>query len=238
MTKAYDQTIAAHYAAYRPPLHGLILQRILPPSENFAIGLDLGCGTGRSAHALAAYCDHVYALEPSAAMLNVATPDDDVTYLGGRSEQLPVRTNRIDVVTLAGSLFYANVVTAASEIIRVCLAGACVIAYDFQVLLDEALASFDLGIPGAKSSYNPRANFSGCVGFKEMEVVADAVELPLEPIDLAHLSLADPTRHDVFARRYDTLEPTHALASELYSMGPLTLRANIFYSSYQVGGNE
>jgi hypothetical protein len=42
----YDSTSARHYAAFRPPLHSLILERVIGPSESFQVGLDIGCGTG------------------------------------------------------------------------------------------------------------------------------------------------------------------------------------------------
>src|SRR5690625_4484968 len=68
----YDANAAAHYAAYRPPLHAMILGRVLTGNASFDIGLDIGCGTGYSAVALAKYCKFVYGIDPSPSMLNRA----------------------------------------------------------------------------------------------------------------------------------------------------------------------
>jgi hypothetical protein len=45
-TKQYDSAVAAHYAAFRPPLHRPILERLIRPGETFSVGLDVGCGSG------------------------------------------------------------------------------------------------------------------------------------------------------------------------------------------------
>src|SRR5699024_11326965 len=62
---AYSDLLAYHYSAYRPPLHALILKRLLAPENSFQTGVDIGCGTGYSARALAPYCEHVYGVDPS-----------------------------------------------------------------------------------------------------------------------------------------------------------------------------
>lgn len=60
MSEEYDEAIAYHYNAYRPPLHEVILSQVLGKDERFQNGLDIGCGTGYSAIALAKYCSQVY----------------------------------------------------------------------------------------------------------------------------------------------------------------------------------
>ena len=60
----YDETIAIHYAAYRPPLHEIILKKSLNSAGNPRIGLDIGCGTSRSSQALKEYCHYVVGIDP------------------------------------------------------------------------------------------------------------------------------------------------------------------------------
>ena len=113
MSERYDTTAAAHYAAYRPPLHAMILARVLPPGAAFDAGLDVGCGTGYSAVALAHYCQRVYGVEPSAEMLARALPHDRVQYLAGAAEHLPLPDDSVDLIAFAGSLFYADASAAS-----------------------------------------------------------------------------------------------------------------------------
>ena len=77
----YDNLIAGHYAAYRPPLHQKILSLALPKDRRFEVGLDVGSGTGYSAIALADFCESVFGVEPSDAMREKATQHNKVKYL-------------------------------------------------------------------------------------------------------------------------------------------------------------
>jgi len=62
----YNVNVAYHYQAYRPDLHLPILQSVLG-TQRVAAGLDIGCGTGQSALALAHFCTRVTGLEPAPA---------------------------------------------------------------------------------------------------------------------------------------------------------------------------
>src|SRR5512135_2775248 len=136
MTERYDERAASHYAAYRPPLHRMILRRVLSESAHFRAGLDVGCGTGYSALALADACDRVYGIDPSASMLARATADQKVAYLRATADRIPLRNASIDIITFAGSLFYADADATRAEIRRVSPSGI-VIAYDFEVLVGD-----------------------------------------------------------------------------------------------------
>src|SRR5699024_12745632 len=86
----YDDALARHYKAFRPPLHQLILRRILSPYDKFKSGLDIGCGTGYSAIALAQYCAQVYAIDPSQAMLKLSSAEDkNIVYHMASVECIP-----------------------------------------------------------------------------------------------------------------------------------------------------
>jgi predicted TPR repeat methyltransferase len=83
VTDPFPQAVAAHYDAYRPSLHDRILAPLLDDRGPFNVGVDVGCGTGRSAVALAAYRARVHGVDPSPAMLAQATTHDRITYREG-----------------------------------------------------------------------------------------------------------------------------------------------------------
>jgi len=86
MNEHYNQEIARHYSADRPPLHPMILSYVLSKRRIFLISLDVGCGTGDSAIALAKYCEHVYGIEPSAAMFKEVMPHKQIKLLVAATE--------------------------------------------------------------------------------------------------------------------------------------------------------
>ncbi len=142
MTERYDNSAAWHYAAYRPPLHCLILERIFQSDETFHAGLDVGCGTGYSAIALSRYCDHVFGVDSSRAMLDSAETHAKVTYIHGELDShihLPAR--KLDIVSFAGSLFYTKSDSLRDALTRFCSPGGTVVVYDFGVLLYEVLTT-------------------------------------------------------------------------------------------------
>ena len=234
MSDHYDETVAAHYAAYRPPLHLPILKRALTGTERFAYGLDVGCGTGRSSVALAHFCERVAAVDPSQAMIDGATFHSSISYSLGSAECLPPLDDAVDVVTFAGSLFYADLNRTVEELCRICRPTTLVVPYDFRLCLDDVLHSFGMTKLAVSSNYNPAVNFSGIVAFKEMLVQHDHIELSVSPVDVAHILLADRARHDAFVDRYRTESPLLPLASDLGSdRETITICAEIYFSVYQ-----
>ncbi|MEO9894623.1 methyltransferase domain-containing protein [Aurantibacter sp.] len=79
MSADYDTINAEHYAAYRPPLHQVILEKCLQ-KKTHNIGLDIGCGTGNSSIALAKFCNRVIGIDPSKSMLERALLHAIVSY--------------------------------------------------------------------------------------------------------------------------------------------------------------
>jgi SAM-dependent methyltransferase len=234
-TERYDPTAAAHYAAYRPPLHQLILERVLGKGASFGVGLDVGCGTGYSAVALADHCARVYGIDPSQAMLSEAAVHERVSYLGGAAERVPLPDRSVEVVTFAGSLFYADVEAAGEEVRRVGGEGAVVVAYDFEILLDEVLRRCGVDPEAVESDYDHRASFSGVGGFTALAVGSERVGLQVSPFELAHLLLSDSHRYDQLATRYHASDPFPSLSQEIRSMDdPATIEADIYYSKYRI----
>ncbi len=236
MTAHYDDTVAAHYAAYRPPLHLPILKRAIIGSKRFSDGLDVGCGTGRSSVALAEFCERVYAVDPSQSMIEAATPHAAVSYRSGSGEHIPLPDRSIDVVTFAGSLFYADLDHTVKELRRVCRPGSLVIPYDFEVQLSDTMQALGMVEPTANSTYDPARNFSGVSAFKELLTKHDRIEFGVVAADLAHILLANRARHDAFVDRYKTTTPLLPLTSDLGAHQPITISADVYYSVHECLG--
>ena len=95
--------------------------------------LDIGCGAGASAVAVAPYVSHVTGVDPHAAMLRLAQSAlPDASFIGGYVEALPVKSRGYDIITAAGSLNYADVHAALSEVSRVLTPGGYFAPYDFS----------------------------------------------------------------------------------------------------------
>ena len=235
MTEQYDQAIATHYSSYRPPLHQIILGKVLSDKDIFQNGLDVGCGTGYSAVALAHYCQHVYGIEPSQSMLDHATPHINITYLAGNGERIPIVDHSIDIVTFAGSLFYTKTHALVTELKRVCQSEALIIPYDFDVLLDDVLRSFGMTSRKNTSDYDPTVNFSDNADFVEVTVDTQQLNLEVSALQLTHLLLSNKHRYEAFANKYTIANPFPAVVDELeQSQAPLSLKTNIFFSKYQL----
>jgi ubiquinone/menaquinone biosynthesis C-methylase UbiE len=105
----YDKTeIAASYDAGRGHPPGVlekwlgVVARHAP--DRVASVLDLGCGTGRYAGALAKHFGaHVFAMDPSERMLSVARKkgEDGVSYARARGEAIPLADGSVDLVFIS-----------------------------------------------------------------------------------------------------------------------------------------
>lgn len=234
-SERYDEAAAAHYSAYRPPLHALILGKALPKGRSTAVGLDVGCGVGHSAIALVRYCANAYAIDASPFMLARAAEDDRVTYFAARVEQLPIQSNTVNLITFAGSLFYVDRDAAGVEIRRICSRNAEVIIYDFEILLEEILQRCGIDPRAAESKYDHGVNFSGDPGFAEVVVKTERLSVETSTSELAHILLSDSNRLDQFANKYDTANPFGSLERDLSSATDrFSVEADIYYSKYRV----
>lgn len=235
MTERYDSTAAWHYAAFRPPLHRRILERVIRPHESFQVGLDVGCGTGYSAVALTKFCERVFGLDPSQSMLDVAQRHPKITYLqrsGDMLGELPVQV--FGVVSFAGSLFYAKTDRLRRELVRVCPPGGTIVAYDFEVLLDGVLAELGVDCPAVVSDYDFRANISDWAEFRVDKSGTERLRLDVTVRQMAHLLLSDSNRYDAFVRRFPNGDPFESLVKCLEnSRVQMHLDANIYFKRYR-----
>ncbi|WP_293913319.1 methyltransferase domain-containing protein [Deinococcus sp.] len=91
---------AARYAAGRPDVQPLLLERVQPFLVGTALGIDVACGTGQCSVALADLVGEVLAFDVSASMLARARPHKRVKYALAAAEALPVPDHCADVLTV------------------------------------------------------------------------------------------------------------------------------------------
>lgn len=193
MSKQYDRITAVHYSAFRPSLHLPILKEYLGGQEKYEVGLDVGAGTGQSSIALAHYCEKVIGIEPSKEMLKQSFSHERVEYVLIDGPTLNFEDDAFDLVTFAGSLYYAKSQVLLDEIVRVSKNIAKIVVYDFELFLDDLLIRLNVDpCSQQKSSYNHQENFSG---LSQQAIKMDgelknflSVEISLS--DLSHLLLS------------------------------------------------
>jgi len=131
-----SERLAACYAADRPLVHAAICARLfsmLGAAYSRGRSLDVGCGAGASTLALLQHSAHLTGVDPSPLMLRHArTLVPAATFVRGSAEALPLGSRAYDLVTAAGSLNYADVRGAMSEIARVLTVGGHFAPYDFS----------------------------------------------------------------------------------------------------------
>lgn len=239
MNHDYDATTAMHYAAYRPLLHGTILQSSLG-SERFNSGLDIGCGTGQSAIALADFCHSVTGIDPSAEMISKALPHANISYALYDKERIAYQDNSFDIITLAGSLWYAKSQELLDEIIRVGCEHAAVLVYDFEVLLEDVLTKVGAHTKSdIENSYNHKEDFSGLEGntLVKIKQSSDTLSMQIANTDLAHLILAVKNQYASLANSYGAPGLYDKLVMRLNSAvncGYFNIQAHTFATLYRL----
>ncbi len=162
MASEYDQITAFHYAAFRPSLHLPILKQCLEKGVEHSLGLDVGCGTGQSSIALTNFCKKVIGIEPSKEMLEKSIKHPRIVYSHYNRQNFDFPDNYFDLITFAGSLYYAKSQQLLDEIVRVGKNASQMIIYDFELSLDTILEMLNLEPTFAQEShYDHQVNFDG-----------------------------------------------------------------------------
>ncbi len=229
----YRFAIAQHYNAYRPPLHQVILDRCLEPETRFSKGLDVGSGTGQSALAMATYCETVTGIEPSDEMRAQAISQSGVNYLASDGKTLPVGNHQFDLVTFAGSWFYARSQAMVDEVARVAAPEAIVIIYDFELLFQKLPFGFEL--PEESSHYDHKADFSGFETKRIHSLGGFSIKksATLNREEMAHLLLSSANYWKYFSARYEKKNPFPSLLKELEGFPTEhSIQAHLYASVY------
>ena len=230
----YDEQIAYHYSAYRPPLHDLIVAEALD-DRFFRNGLDIGCGTGYSCLALTNHCERVTGIDQSRSMLDRATKHPKVDYLPGTAENLPIADCSVDLVTFAGVFSYLNANEAVDELKRVCRENALILPYDFEVLIDDLMLRFDLPSHHDDDDYDHTSNPSGIADVATLKQVSRSVDFQVSNEEAAHILLSDKSRHERLSAIFGTSDPFGHVVEKLAETGwNGRLQARIHYSLHQL----
>jgi SAM-dependent methyltransferase len=121
---------AARYAAGRPYVHPLFMERLRPWLGGAALGADVACGTGLSSVALAELVEQVLAFDMSAAMLEQAAPHPRVAYALAPVEALPLPDTCLDVLTVSQGIHWFDRPRFYAEARRTLKPGGVLAVYD------------------------------------------------------------------------------------------------------------
>jgi SAM-dependent methyltransferase len=153
---------AQRYAAARPYFHPLVVARIaaFTGHARFAHALDVGCGTGQSARALAEICDVVEAIDPAADMLSEADPHPRVRYQAAAAECLPFADDSFDLVTAGLAFHWFDQPAFLREAARVLKPGGWLAIYTDgfagEMLENAAFRAWARDVYGSKFPAPPR----------------------------------------------------------------------------------
>lgn len=168
-------------------------------------------------------------------MLQEARPHPKITYQQGAGEDLPLPDKSVDVVTFAGSLFYAKSPLLIKELQRVCRNDAVIIPYDFEVLVADTLLQCGLKPEAVESDYDHEINFSGHAEFIELMQGKELINLEVTPVELAHILLASADSYEAFVEKYEGADPFPILVRGLEStQDQHNLKVNIYFSKYRL----
>lgn len=201
----YDHVTASHYAAYRPYLHSKILDEYLEENIKYNFGLDIGCGTGHSSIALAHYCNKVIGIDPSQEMLQKSLSHSRVDYALHNSINLGFASNYFDIITLAGSLYYAKSQKLLNEIVRVGTSTGKILVYDFELIMEEIHKMLEIDCNSKQESdYDHQVNFSGLdeKNIKIEKEFSKSYSIKISLSNLTHLLLSSKDNYTFLAEMY------------------------------------
>jgi len=237
MSELYNSAISKHYAAYRPPIHEILLNENIFSEKLFQCGLDVGCGTGVSTMALSKYCQVVHGVDPSAAMISRAKSRDGVSYYVAAGENVPLGDNTVDIVTFAGSLPYAKSDALLREVNRVCIPNASVIVYDFEVLLCDSMSHLGISMDLSEPNYDHAINLSDCDDFDELIVHQNSLSLDVSSTQLAHIIFSSSKRYAHLAGHFGDDGLFMRVVSLLNSISEAhCIKVDAYFSMYQASG--
>ncbi len=236
IAEQYNSLVAKHYAAYRPPFHQLILTRVISEDESFRTGLDIGCGTGYSSIALSKYCEQVFGLDSNESMLDKSSERPKITYICGSGDDLSfVPVQSIDIVSFAGSLYYTKSEILRIELLKACNPEAVIIVYDFEILIEKAMADIGIESQFVSSNYNHAINISDWTCFLPETVAIEQIYWEFSSTELAHIMLADSNRLKIFSEKFQGSDPCKSIVDYFKSNGlKHRLYADIYFSRYRI----
>lgn len=132
MNYFFHQTAAERYAQGRPYFHPLVIGKIrsfLNLSGPVPRSVDVACGTGQSAIALAEISSYVLATDIAPAMLAQAPVHAGIRYLEAPAEQVPLESQTVDLITVSLAFHWFDRSRFLPEAHRLLRAGGALVIY-------------------------------------------------------------------------------------------------------------
>lgn len=126
-------TAAERYATGRPYFHPETIERIkrfLNLETNLDVVLDVACGTGLSAKAVAEISKSVFGIDISPEMLGRVEKSDKIDYLFAKAEQLPFADAAFDLITVSCGVHWFEIDAFLREASRTLKRKAWLIIYE------------------------------------------------------------------------------------------------------------
>lgn len=234
----YDKITAFHYASYRPPLHLKVLKKTLG-EKLYNSGLDIGCGTGESSIALSEFCNHVVGIDSSSDMLSKGKRHAKISYSFIDKTQINFKDASFNIITLAGSLWYAKSQQLLDEIVRVSDTHSKILIYDFQVFLEDVLGRLGFEKQESVGDYNHQENFFGLYtgAIKKLNEGHERVQIEMTAKELAHLILSVKEQYLFFEELYGSGELFTIVVEKISSDSrskSFNIQADTFFTLYQI----
>lgn len=236
MSSEYDHITAFHYRSYRPPLHSKILKKCITDGF-YDRGLDIGCGTGQSSIALSDFCNRVFSIDSSMNMISNSIFHSKISYSHFNKTQIDFEDECFDIITLAGSLWYAKSQQLLDEIVRVGNKSSRVLVYDFQVFLDETLGKLGFVKKRDSSGYDHQENFLGLntVEIKTLDEGNERMHIQMTVAECAHLVLSVKEQYSFLEDLYGSHELFNTIEKIIGSDSQskvLDIQADTFFTLY------
>jgi ubiquinone/menaquinone biosynthesis C-methylase UbiE len=125
------RSAAKRYAAARPYFHPRVVHKIcqFTNTNRFERALDVACGTGQSARALATIAEMVDAVDISAEMIAESTPLERVRFAVAAAERLPFVDGSFDLATVGLAFHWFDQAAFLAEARRVLRAAGWLVIY-------------------------------------------------------------------------------------------------------------
>lgn len=153
-------------------------------------------------------------------MLDEATSHTKVSYVNGGGDDLSVLPKaQFDLISFAGSLFYAKTDQLKLELLRTMKPGGLVLVYDFKVLLEDLLTGLNVSCASTTSDYNYTENLCDWPEFETEVAETDQVKLKLSIPEISHILLADSDRSASFQEFFREANPFDRLTKQIQQQG-------------------
>lgn len=226
----YDYNNAFHYKSYRPPLHELILRKVLK-NQKFENVLDIGCGIGSSSIALTNFSESVTGYDPSKSMIHKAQKHPKINYTNDLNQLL----HSYSLIVFFGSLVYINDIffnLYQNKLSK----GGFMLCCDFQILYEPIFSK--LGLSLTKIEYDHYKNLDS-YNTRSLELIKREkfeTEFSCEKNELIHLLFSESHVKKALIMKYQISNILKNLKEELITHYPekgIKIKANLFYSYYR-----